>query len=76
MQKRRIPDKTPVPEHLVRRMQWKSTLGRLDARCRKDTGASLAELLVELQIEAAKRRRPKKRARRVSRKAVDTPATD
>ena len=75
MRKPRIPSGAPMPPQLVKRMQWKSMLGRWDAMCRKDTGSTLVELLVENQIESAKRRRTKKRDSSVSRKKLDSSTT-
>lgn len=70
----RIPDRiTPGPE-IGLRLRWKYHLRQLDRQCRKATGNSLAELIVELQIEAAHKRAKARRSGRAARKAVDSPA--
>ena len=61
-EKPRIPDTvTPNPEW-HRHLQWKTQARILDAQCRKATGYTLLEILVENKLdEARERRKPKKK---------------
>ena len=74
--KARIPDVVTPDPAMVRRMQWKTRLRISDARCRKDTGYSLLELLAEIHLDDARRRKKaRKRPGRFSRQKLEQTAT-
>lgn len=57
----KIPDLITPPTAMALRLRWKNYVKQLNARCRKDTGLSLAEIIVEINVEASNNRKNRKR---------------